>query len=875
MRQRITKRLTALFLCLVMLGTMIPASAAPAAETELLPVSTAVLNEAEPLTTPETVDAANADKPTITTQPKNVTKNVGETGKFTVKADGATKYQWYWRKNSDSSWAKSTASSATAATLSLKATMARHGCQYRCKVSNSSGYVYTKAVTFTVIGKPEITSQPENVTRFENDTAEFTVAADGAESYQWYWRKNSDSSWAKSTASTATTATLKLKATAARNGCQYRCKVSNGTGSVYTKTVTFTVICNPRITSQPESVTKNVGETAKFTVKAENVTSYQWYWRRDSSSEWKASTASSATSPTLSLKATLARNGCQYRCKVSGSYYFYSDTVTLTVVGKPEITTQPKNITKALGETGKFTVKAVGATKYQWYWRTDSNSSWIKNLASSATTPTLSLKAVAARNGCQYRCKVFNGSDYVYTNAVTFTVTHGIQITSQPANVSISEGGTAIFTVAATNAESYQWYWWKSSTSSWVECGGSDAKTATLKYTEVQYTWDGYYFCCKVSNSLGSVWSTYARLTVTDRHVPVIKTQPQNLTVEDGFPVDFTVKARYADSYQWYWRKKSSDDWTAIVGSSSTLHYDRIYEHWNGYQFRCKVSNSAGYVYTQAATLTVTPANVTYRALLVGEVHYHNLATAERFGADCDRLETALESAQGPAGGYYTVTVEKDLSTQGCKDAISDTFANADANDVSLFFIQTHGATSIASGTNAGRLRMIGATADEHMTLEELANALLDVPGSVIVMIGSCGSGAAIWEGNGANGVSEEDPVLFNEAVVSAFAQAEESLALPNTGEFINSKFYVLTAAAHQEESWGSEEGLYTLFGWYIQAGITNLRADGDGNGTITLSEMYDYLCDKIFGPYGPDGDVTHYQHVQVYPENSSYQLFK
>ena len=182
-----------------------------------------------------------ASKPTITTQPANKTAYVDTTVKFTVKADGATTYQWYYRTSSTGTWKKSTVTGNTTATISVKATTARDGFQYKCKVSNSAGYVYTNAVMLTVSTKPVITTQPKSKTASAGTTVKFTVKADGATSYQWYYRTSSTGTWKKSTVSGNTTATISVKATEARNGFQYKCKVSNAEGYVYTSVVTLKV----------------------------------------------------------------------------------------------------------------------------------------------------------------------------------------------------------------------------------------------------------------------------------------------------------------------------------------------------------------------------------------------------------------------------------------------------------------------------------------------------------------------------------------------------------------------------------------------------------------------------------------------------------
>ena len=61
-------------------------------------------------------------------------------------------------------------------------------------------------------------------------------------------------------------------------------------------------------------------------------------------------------------------------------------------------------------------------------------------------------------------------------------------------------------------------------------------------------------------------------------------------------------------SYQWQYRKSVSGTWADSKG----INYDKatftpdVGSSMNGYQYRCKVSNAAGTVYSDAVTLTVT-----------------------------------------------------------------------------------------------------------------------------------------------------------------------------------------------------------------------------------------------------------------------------
>ncbi|MBR5342839.1 MAG: immunoglobulin domain-containing protein [Oscillospiraceae bacterium] len=662
------------------------------------------------------------------------------------------------------------------------------------------------------------------------------------------------------------------------------------TGSSY---ALFSAAVKPVITKQPVNTTINAGDTLRLTVAASNATGYQWYWRKNSSSSWSESTVSTAQKATLVYtNLSTAKNGYQYRCKVSNSAgYVYTNTVTLTVkeAALPTITKQPVNTTINAGDTLRLTVAADNATGYQWYWRKNSSSSWSESTVSTAQKATLVYTNLStAKNGYQYRCKVSNGAGYVYTNTVTLTVKEAAlpTITTQPKDLTISAGGNASFTVKATNALSYQWQWRKSSSDSWKDSTVSTATTATLKYSNLGADKTGRQYRCKVSNNSGFVYTNIVTLTVKSGAKPTITTQPSSMTKYQDYTADFMVLAENATGYQWYYRTSSSGSWNKCTGAEATSAVMSIEakSFRNGYQYRCKVSNANGYVYTNAVTLTVNPA--TYRALLIGEVSF-SWDNATRNRGDVNNMKTLLNSVKGPKGGSYSITCKYDQTNSGIKSAISKAFAGADDNDVSLFFIATHGYIDIKTGSSAGMLCTVDAYGNEGtITMAELAECLKAVPGKVIVLFSSCGSGAAIAN-NGA--VSNADD-LVNRAFIQAFADADETLpplqegVISNTGEFRNSKFYVMTAAAHLEESWGREYAERTPDGFnyfplYMKQGATGSKpADSNGDGTITLKELYNYVYPLCYdaGPFFSEYYQAYvYQHVQVYPTNSSYELFK
>ncbi|MBQ3481849.1 MAG: leucine-rich repeat protein [Oscillospiraceae bacterium] len=565
-----------------------------------------------------TLTVTSASKPTITAHPSNKTAAAGTNATFKVTATGATSYQWQYRTGNSGTWANITStaySGLKSATMTVPATTARNGYQFRCAVSNANGTTYSNGATLTVTSssKPTITAQPSNKSAAVGATAKFTVAATGATGYQWQYYASSTDGWKNSSGTGAKTATLSVTAESYRNGYKYRCKVSNASGTVISNAATLTVTggAKPTITTQPSNKSAAAGTTAKFTVAATGATSYQWQYRTSSSGSWNDSAATGAKTATLSISAETHRNGYQYRCKVSNANgTVTSNAATLTVTGgsKPTITTQPTNKSAAAGTTAKFTVAATGATSYQWQYRASSTDSWNDSSATGAKTATLSITAEMHRNGYQYRCKVSNANGSVTSNAATLTVTGGGKptITTQPKSQTAAPGTTVTFKVVASGATSYQWQFRINSSGEWGDSSAASATTANFSVTAESYR-NGYQYRCLVKNANGSVTSNAATLTVTGGGKPTITTQPKSQTASAGSTVTFKVVASNATSYQWQFRVNSSGEWgNSSAATATTASFSVTAESYrNGYQYRCLVKNANGTTISNAATLTV------------------------------------------------------------------------------------------------------------------------------------------------------------------------------------------------------------------------------------------------------------------------------
>ena len=450
--------------------------------------------------------------PTFYQQPQDVTVNEGQTATFQVKASYAASFQWYYRTSSHGAWS-AVQLNGTSSTYKVT-TQARHnGYQYKCLATNAEGAKYSDYATLTVNPKPVITKEPVDATVNVGGTAVFIVTAQNATAYQWYYTKPGDASRYK-VSNNGTSASYSLITAARHNGYIYTCKVSNSAGHVWSANVTLTVVSKPVITTQPTNVTVNVGGKATFKVVASNATTYQWYYQKPNDSTWYA-VSNNGASATYTLTTKERHNGYKYHCKVSNiAGDVYSNTVTLTVTSssKPTITTQPTNQNVNEGAKATFKVVASNATAYKWSYQKPGTSTWI-DVSENGTSATYTLTAMPRHNGYKYRCKVSNASGDVFTNIVTLTVNCKPVITSQPANLTVTAGNSAVFKVTATGAVSYKWYYQKPGESTWTPVSSVNGTYASYSFTAAARH-NGYKYRCTVTNAAGSVVSSIATLTV-------------------------------------------------------------------------------------------------------------------------------------------------------------------------------------------------------------------------------------------------------------------------------------------------------------------------------------------------------------------------
>lgn len=215
---------------------------------------------------------------------------------------------------------------------------------------------------------------------------------------------------------------------------------------------------------------------------------------------------------------------------------------------------------------------------------------------------TTTLKAIAVKDGMQdSEVKTFTYTINIPKPIVkhTITATAGANGSISPSgNVEVVEGADQTFSIKANDGYEIES----------LKVDGAAVNTATsYTFTNVR--------------AAHTIEATFKQKITVEK--PSIGKQPQNASVKAGEQATFTVAATGTDlKYQWQINRNDGNGFADIAGadraSYTTPAVDKIC---NGYKYQCVISNSAGSVTTNAATLTVTesttpsPDPVSYKIL--------------------------------------------------------------------------------------------------------------------------------------------------------------------------------------------------------------------------------------------------------------------
>jgi pectate lyase len=296
----------------------------------------------------------------------------------------------------------------------------------------------------------------------------------------------------------------------------------------------------PSITTDPQSQTVYVSQTATFNVLASGTLplSYQWYYNTDT-------VLANATNATLTIPNAQTSDAGGYSAIVSNAYGSVTSAVaqlTVSIPSAPSIITQPQDQIDVIpGATATFSVVAGGSEplSYQWYFNGSTP-------LAGANDSILSIPNVQVGNAGSYSVVVSNLAGTVTSSNAVLTVDTSPTppvFTSQPASQVVPIGGIASFSAVAAGTAPISYQWKKAG----VPIPGATSSTLTL--TNVQ-TSDAGTYAVAASNSVGTATSSNAVLTVTT--TVALPNSAFNLT---GFAQGTTGGGMVLESNATAWRK--------------------------------------------------------------------------------------------------------------------------------------------------------------------------------------------------------------------------------------------------------------------------------------------------------------------------------
>lgn len=325
-----------------------------------------------------------------------------------------------------------------------------------------------------------------------------------------------------------------------------------------------------------------------------------------------------------------------------------------------------------------------------------------------------------------------NGSSYMVPATVTAIGDDAFNVCSKLTSIDLPDGVTTIGEAAFAGCSgliSIDLPDAVTTIEAWTFSGCTSLKTITLPEAVISIGWKGFYNCSnletitllsetpptlkghaldgcspnlKIQVPPESVdeyksalnWSDHADKIKAMTTPPAITVQPTSQTVTEGKTATFTVAATGTEplSYQWQ-QNMNGSGWTDITGETDTTYTtEKTTMDMNGTQYRCVVSNSAGSVQSDAATLTVNAATVSVTgvtlnpaslslftgdiATLTATVEPSN-ATNKNVTWSSDKPEVATVNENGnvtaiaPGTATITVTTEDGSKTATCNVTVT------------------------------------------------------------------------------------------------------------------------------------------------------------------------------------------------------------
>ena len=269
----------------------------------------------------------------------------------------------------------------------------------------------------------------------------------------------------------------------------------------------------------------------------------------------------------------------------------------------PSIVIQPKDVRAYWEQEAEFSVTATGIDlKYQWQIDIGDGNGF--GVIHGAEDSTYTMDAVYSEfDGYKFRCVVSNPGGTVISDEAVLTVLWPY-IPDIPEYVITATAGE--HGKISPSGDVYV-YDYNDQTFEITPDEGYEIDTLKVDGKAVDIT-TSYTF--KIVDTNHTIEVTFKQTAPKPpvEELPTILTQPQSVSVKAGEQAVFTLAASGSSVHlQWQVDKNDGNGFVDIAGADTTGYKIDVTDvAYNGYKYRCVLSNSAGAVTTDIATLTVT-----------------------------------------------------------------------------------------------------------------------------------------------------------------------------------------------------------------------------------------------------------------------------
>ena len=372
----------------------------------------------------------------------------------------------------------------------------------------------------------------------------------------------------------------------------------------------------PSFTSSPSAVTVATGKTATFTAAVSGTTPISYFWLKNNSPLANSATVSGANTATLTISNVADTDAGNYALLASNTVGTATSTAaTLTVITPPAVTSQPAAQTLASGGTAQFAVTATGSAPLTYRWLKNGVGLTNGVKFSGVNSNALTVAAVATTDAGNYSVVITNLAGSITSSVAALAVVSAPTFGSQPVSQTVNAGTNATFTVSAAGSAPLAYQWLKNNSPLANTGNISGATTTALTLATVSAS-DAASYTVSVSNSLGSITSAVATLTVIIP--PTITSPPAAQTVANGSSAQFAVTATGSAPLTYLWLKNgvgltNGVKFSGVTSNVLTIASVTTNELGN---YSVVVTNLAGSASSAAAALTVvaSPTFVTLPA---------------------------------------------------------------------------------------------------------------------------------------------------------------------------------------------------------------------------------------------------------------------